>query len=359
MSADNSSDQQLDEFISRIGVSENFTVLPCRAEKFVESSRFFHRFDRHAIDDVLATAKNFGADTMFCLDITCAWAGTYMDVPFKITWLGDLHYQTTWYNALYSWKEGTARPWHLLWAIMQCLSWRRIYSRVLRHYAKVIVSSKSSEPSLARLGIPSRYLPYPWPSGTPRQADGQALASHPSFLFFGSLGALGSRSAFRTLIEGIYPLAVREFGAARFRISICGQGRPSGWASEALESKPEIEFLGFVDDLVALFPAYHALIAPIDVPVGNRSRIITAMANRLPVIAHVNTALGNPDLIDGKTCYLARTPAEFATKMRVIVGNPALADAIKEEARLTYERKFAPPSAVTAFMNETIGTNVL
>jgi glycosyltransferase involved in cell wall biosynthesis len=123
----------------------------------------------------------------------------------------------------------------------------------------------------------------------------------------------------------------------------------------AIADKPEIQQLGFVDDLAGVLATCHAALAPIDVPVGNRSRILTAMALRGLVIAHSNTALGNPDLVDGKTCYLAGDAAGFASAMAAAVDDPARREAIIERAFRCYGERFHPERA-TARLARRVAT---
>ena len=349
---ENSSPEKLREFQSNLPESKTFKTVFCHDEKFIKSSRFGHRLQSRNLPELTKAVDAFRPESVFCLDFLSAWVASHFDVPRKVVWLGDLNFHSYWYNSLYSWKEGTARPWHLVWSVAQAYSWRRLYGRVLRNFDKIIVSSKSSELALANLDLKSRYLGYPWPNKDGARAVKICAGELPTFLFFGTLSALGSRSAFRLLVNDVYPLAVREFGENGFKINICGRGAPSGWAKAALQGKPEIEELGFVDDLGPLIAQSHALIAPIDVPVGNRSRIITAMANRLLVVAHENTTLGNPDLVDGKTCYLAKTPLQFVQKMQAACHNPERSSAIEENAFLVYETKFDPGAAVAALLKE-------
>jgi glycosyltransferase involved in cell wall biosynthesis len=84
---------------------------------------------------------------------------------------------------------------------------------------------------------------------------------------------------------------------------------------------------------------------PIDVPVGNRSRILTAMAMRSLVIAHANTALGNPDLVDGETCYLAADAKGFVEAMVAAVDDPARREAVVDRALRCYRERFHPERA--------------
>ncbi|MCK5640710.1 MAG: glycosyltransferase family 4 protein, partial [Gammaproteobacteria bacterium] len=157
--------------------------------------------------------------------------------------------------------------------------------------------------------------------------------------------ALGSRSAFHFLINRLYSEMVRHWGKEGFRVYIAGLRDLPAWAARAINKRPEFIFLGFVDDLDGLMAASDAIIAPIDVSVGNRSRIVTAMAKSALVIAHRNTALGNPSLVDGETCYLAVTPGEFSEAMvRAVAGGPDITEII-QRAKQSYEAEFAPDVA--------------
>jgi hypothetical protein len=63
------------------------------------------------------------------------------------------------------------------------------------------------------------------------------------------------------------------------------------------------------------------------------------------VVAHTSTAGGNPELIDGKTCLLARDAAAFAEKMRRAVEDKAGAAAIAASALAAYRGIYAPDEA--------------
>ena len=103
--------------------------------------------------------------------------------------------------------------------------------------------------------------------------------------------------------------------------------------------------------LERLLATSHALIAPVEAPVGNRSRILTALAQRLLVIAHSNTALGNPDLRDGDNCLLATTAEEMADKFCKVFRNPELAEKIAERGFDLYQMKFDPARATKMMLD--------
>ena len=152
-------------------------------------------------------------------------------------------------------------------------------------------------------------------------------------------------------MEGsIYPELCKLWGEGGFEILIGGSGGLPDWVERAIMGKPEFRYLGFVDDLDAVLARCHAVIAPIDVPVGNRTRILTALAKRTLVVAHSNTALGNPDLVDNSTCYLARDVEGYVVRLRAAFENQAAADAIAQRGQDSYRAHFLPIVAVPAII---------
>jgi hypothetical protein len=71
------------------------------------------------------------------------------------------------------------------------------------------------------------------------------------------------------------------------------------------------------------------------------------MALRGLVIAHANTALGNPDLVDGETCYLASDAAGFAAAMAASVDDPARRGTIIDHAFHRYSEHYHPDRATS------------
>jgi hypothetical protein len=343
--------ERLSAYEARMTGERGFQVKGCWSDTgWVRTGwRRGHQLDRRSLGPLVEAARSFRPDAIVCLDFLSAWAAS--EIPGRrLVWLGDLNFQSFWYNSLYSWKEGLGSLREV--AIVGFLShlWKRLYRRVLRRAERVVVASKSSEPALARLGIAARYLPYPWPADPP--ATGIARDARPTLLFFGSLQGLGSRSALHMMLDRLYPALVARFGPGKFQIVVCGRGTLPDWARASAADKPEIELKGFVDDLPALMARGHAFAAPMDVPVGNRSRIVTAMAQRLLVIAHPSTALGNPDLVDLQTCHLAATPEAFVERFERAIAQPAETAAIVDRAFAVYSSKFAPERASALMVRE-------
>jgi glycosyltransferase involved in cell wall biosynthesis len=338
------SDAVVDAYRRKLGSPGAFEVTVVRAARFYRSGRFRPHLDAEAASAVRRHAETFGPQAILCFDILAAWLLDGVTAAPRIVWLGDLNFETFLYHALYAARENPLRAVHLPSNWLSCLGWRRLYAQVLRGVDQVVVASHSSERALARLGVTAEYEPYPWPTETapPRTTP---LPAQPSFLFFGQLTGLGSRSAFHFLMDKVFPLLRERWGKGGFRIMLAGRGEPPDWVLAAIAGKPEIERLGFVENLDSVLAICHAVLVPIDVPVGNRSRILTAMAMRSLVIAHANTALGNPDLVDCETCYLAADAKGFVQAMVAAVEDPARREAVVERALRCYRERFQPERA--------------
>lgn len=345
-------DQKLDSYRSVVAPWNQFELLLCRSLKFVVPRIRGVRFDERAFDSVAQRIKEFKPDVILCLDITSAAAARRWTGTTKVAWLGDLAFQSSWYHTLYAYKERQIGVKVLLGTILVLWHWRRAYKNILRHYGKIVASSKAQEETLRKIGVAGPvYLPYPWPAKPPRDRD-TSESSCPTLLFIGTLQGLGSRSAFHMLIDDIYPGMIRAYGRGGFRIIVCGRGDLAAWVKQAFQEKPEFEWRGFVDDIEGVMSQCHAMLAPINVPVGNRSRILTAWSQHLLVIAHRNTALGNPDLVDGETCFLAASCEEFLDRIRRATSQPADAKRIAERGYAIYSEKFSPAAAARLLLAE-------
>ena len=348
-------ESSLSEYVARMQIVGGVEVFACAAESFVETRRFSIRLNRQVAATAQDAARQFEPDVVFCLDLLSAWVLDGFDGAPKLVWLGDLNFQTQLYHALYATRENPISfpgiP--LMW--IHSRIWRRIYRQVLEGVDSVIIASASSRKQLLRLGIESMYEPYPWPNKTSSKPPNSGpQLDIPTFLFFGTLAALGSRSAFHFMVRTLYPRLLHVWGSGKFQILVCGSRGLPEWVQRALASKPEIKFLGFVDDIDHVMAQCHAVLVPIEVPVGNRSRILTAMAKGTLVIAHKNAALGNPDLIDSKTCYLARTADEFLDRMqRASRGGDEVRSIVQEAYRL-YNDKFRPDAATARMITEVL-----
>lgn len=339
-------DPALHEYQSSFGKNDKIQFEIFFAKSFVRLGRVTADLDIETLDaTTIERIRVFAPDSIFCLDFLSTRIARVV-FPKKLnrfaTWLGDLNFETQWYHALYALKENRYRGLKLYYRLaltaIRCQHFIRDYRQTLREVRIVIASSKSGEKRLARVGISSTYLPYPWPEET--ALTELPAPTKPTFLFLGTLAALGSRSAFHFMDGQFYKRLVDLWGPEGFEILITGSMQMPAWAQQMFETRPQFKLMGFVDDLTALMRSCHAVIVPIDVPVGNRSRVVTAMANQVLVVAHRNVALGNPALVDQETCLLASDTDGFVAAMKRTVDDRAYAQMIISKARRAYEDNF-------------------
>jgi len=339
------------EFALSIAEPGVFEVEAFEASAPIRESLRGLSIDRRAIAPALARARAFVPDVILAFDIHAAWAFEEVESPARVVWAGDLMFDITRYHALYAAREDWRRWPHSMLRLIVARNWLPVYRRVLGAASFVVASSISSVAKLAKLGVSSEFQPYPWPD--PGRVSRLRPPAKPTFVFFGNLSALGSRSALHFALDEVVPRLRRIWGAGGFELRFAGTGKLPGWAQSAFARAPEAKSYGFVDDLSGFVAQSHGVIAPIDVPVGNRTRILTALAYCVPVIAHRNAALGNPSLVDGETCFLAANPKDFVERMAICVADPERAARIAEGGRRAYERDYAPES-VWPLLNATL-----
>jgi len=339
--------EKLDEYRKLLEEDDNFRVVQIVCDTPIAYHKWLgpRHVDEGLLKEMSRVVTEFNPDALVCFDFMSAWATATCGTKTKIAWLGDLNFQSYWYNGIYAFQRKDYKNSFV--NFLYSHPWKRCYKKALSDFKKIVVSSGSSVGQLAKLGLDSEYLPYPWPAAESAKRTPPPI---PTLAFFGNLGALGSLSAISALVEDVYPKLIGRFGRGNFRIKIFGRGQLPAFAMKIISSSSEFETLGFVPDLGPLLAECHAMIAPIEAPVGNRSRILTALAHRLPVIAHTNTALGNPDLKSGINCCLGNTADEMLAHFYELIDDPFYADDIAENGYQLYVNKFHPLAASRALL---------
>lgn len=317
-----------------------------RTKPPISSKYFFVSNESNKFHFLINGINSFAPELLLCFDMNASAIGELVNSKIKIAWLGDLNFETHWYHLIYSIKENIINCIQFPSLLIRVYKWKNLYNEVLKDFSGVVVSSFSSIQKLKELGISSVYLPYPWPSSSIEQKN---TPQKPTFLFFGNLVGLGSRSALHMLVKKIYPLALKIWGVNGFCIKISGKSNFDSYIKSELKKCKEIEFVGFIDNLSIEMSKCHAVIAPIDVPVGNRSRILTAMSSGALLIAHKNASLGNPDLVNNINCLLCNDEYEFVDAMIKSVTMPLEMEAISKNGIEMFNLHFSIKSATNKF----------
>lgn len=144
------------------------------------------------------------------------------------------------------------------------------------------------------------------------------VAAHEKMiLFFSTLSYYPNYEAAGFIADHIYPLLKQKTGF-EFKIVLCGKGLPDEIKSK-MADKPEIIYLGFVDDIGLYIDAADIMINPILSGGGVKTKAIDTLARNQRVLSTRNGADG----IDPGIC---------ADNLVIVEDNnwPAFADAVVE-----------------------------
>jgi len=297
-------------------------------------------------NELINKIKSINPEKILALDITAASFAKQIFNNNIFVWLGDLNFSTTWYHFYYNFKNKVIFYLYFFAAKILVHKWKIFYKEVLEN-TKNISGSNANIRELKKIGIKSSYQPYPWTKI--HKKLNIKKKSIPSFIFFGNLVGLGSKSAMNYLIKNIYPKYQEIWGVNGFKIYICGSYDLEFKLKKKIKSMKNLIFMGYVKNLNSLVSSCHGCLFPIDVPVGNRSRIVTALGSGWPIIAHKHTAIGNPALKNGYNCYLAKNENQFGLFSKMLYKKRKLNDTISKNAIKTYNSTFNPSQSLSKF----------
>jgi hypothetical protein len=342
------------ELETELSSTGNFRAINIRLPDIViQSKRIKIEVDVRAKTRVSAVLRKDPANIVIIFDLSAALV-TSDEIPGrKIIWLGDLASEVNWYDGIIRARKGN--PINILRFVNVLIRQRQLHSlyrKVLDKSFRIIVASHSSLKTIEKLGFSAVFLPYPWPRKSHTDIGIPAVKSkEPRFIMFGNLSGLGFRSQWDFLFTKIYPRAKKVFGPGKFTIEIGGINRAPQWLNSEISKRPEIKWLGLIEDLESAMVSAHATLVPLSIPVGNRTRIVTAQANRCLVIAHKNVSAGNPFLVHGFNCLLGEASSEFVAHMVKAYRDNDFAKIILDNAEDFYMKTYATEVANKNFIN--------
>lgn len=178
------------------------------------------------------------------------------------------------------------------------------------------VCSNKDRDHLVRLGFPKVKI-------IPNAVDVPAVpAPHtlaPTLLFIGSMGYAPNLEAAERMVSQIFPKILSLVPDAR--LILAGPG------SDKLPSRSRapkgVEYMGFVQDLDALYARSRIFVCPMVNGGGTRLKLIDAAGQGLPIVSSRVGAEGL-DFSDGETILLRDGDAEFADACVMLLADDAL-----------------------------------
>ena len=307
---------------------KNVNVIPLPKETHLLPNRFKLINDLNEQITIEGILRKFKIQCVVAFDIVAISQLTNATKIPKIGWLGDLRYLTNKFNFFFSVKENLMNIKSFFYNFVQNILIRKFYQIHLKKLDKIIVSSSSSVRELSKLNFESSFLPYPWPEKFSKR---DLTINIPTFLFFGNLSGLGSRSSIIELIKEIYPKMKKKFGDNKFKILIGGINFKNSYLNKIdLNQFPELKFIGYIKNLEKIASQCNAFIFPGKVPIGNRCRLLTCLASEVLIIVSESVTFGNNYLKNKYNSLIAKNTNEFIDHMFFSFYNPETCKVIKK-----------------------------
>lgn len=226
-------------------------------------------------------------------------------------------------SQVYAGRAKQAENWvSRLRSVHQVILWRRREKVLLNRFGIVCVCSENDK---QYLGGDSRIHAVPNGFEAPMTAPQRMPLSPPQVGFIGTLRYAPNVDGLRWFIREVWPLIKASRSDARLRL--VGLDTDAGIAAEG----PDIDGLGFVDDVAAEISGWSTSIVPINVGGGTRIKIAEAFSRKCPVVSSRLGAYGY-EIESGRECLLADTPAEMATACLRLIDDLEYGNALAERA---------------------------
>jgi len=165
-------------------------------------------------------------------------------------------------------------------------------------------------------------------------------------VFTGSMDWLPNEDAILHFARAILPLVARSIPDVT--LSVVGRN-PSRKLIELAASESRIKVTGRVDDIRPYVDRAAAYIVPLRIGGGTRLKIYEAMSMAKPIVTTTIGAEGLP-VRDGDELLLADEPHDFADAIVRMLGDPARASRLGEQARKAVCERFGWQHAASRFM---------
>jgi glycosyltransferase involved in cell wall biosynthesis len=101
------------------------------------------------------------------------------------------------------------------------------------------------------------------------------------------------------------------------------------------------ENIGHVRPINKILSKCHAILVCNEINLGVRVRILTAMAEGVPIITHSSNTLGIPELKNNYNCLIGNNSKQLLNACDIIFKNIYIANIIAKNAYTTYKKLFS------------------
>lgn len=157
-----------------------------------------------------------------------------------------------------------------------------------------------------------------------------------AILFFGTLGWEANLDGLMWFIKNVWPLLLQQEPGITFYI--IGNDPPKTLRKLA-RSYERIVFTGFVEDLDTYFSTCRVFVNPVRFGSGIKVKMLDAMYRGIPTVSS-ETGIESLDLQHRREVLVARSPEEWCSAIRELLGNKPLWDQLRMASRAKAARKY-------------------
>jgi glycosyltransferase involved in cell wall biosynthesis len=271
-------------------------------------------------------------------DVAFAERWTQVDLassaaPFVMLDAGELQTPRL-LNAL-SGEHNPLRRWWASWGAGRQL---RTEIEALRRFHLILLNSVRARREVeSYLGTNGSTLVLPEGLNTDHFAPRRGSFNPRRIVFHSSLESFNQQDALHSLRENILPRVRRRFGD--LRLSVISARCPAE-LREQLQSDPDVEFLGAVDDPRPILRSAALAVLPLRLGRGSRSRLIQLLSMGVPVVA-TPLATAGLDIASGDGVLLAKEEAAFADAMLQVLEDSSLRRDLSARGRSLAESRLS------------------
>jgi len=199
----------------------------------------------------------------------------------------------------------------------------KIYEHYVMAHVDAIVALSPRDCEYVRSNFPEKKLFYipPGVDTTKYQSGGSKYDfgnDKCNLLFYGALDREQNVEGLKFIISSLIPALKLSGLMPRIRMNVFGSGKPPKEID--LAGNPDINYLGYVDDVERYIRGADAILVPLKNSGGIKVRILESLACGKPVIASPEAKSGLPD--DISMCiHIASSTSEFVNKINQILTN--------------------------------------
>ena len=211
--------------------------------------------------------------------------------------------------------------------------------KLLNQYEDLIITSQE-EMAIVKPYIPSdklHLIPYPLDELNP--TDSVLPYSNREFkydLMYVGASYHPNVEAMNFFLSSVFPKVVAKKPDIRFAVA----GKVCDFIQIDPAFKPNIDSLGFVDDLSELYSTSRRVICPLLHGSGTKIKIQEAMTYAIPIVTTRCGASGL-SLKDGINAFITDDPGLYAQRILSLLKEPKLAQKVSEEVAMTFESEYS------------------